>query len=416
MPPEYIGPGARISTAGRMYRRRSETANQKAATAARAPKAKAVKEPAYPRPYLPVMRPATVIDTVLHQISFSEYVLGRFGVDLTQSGVSASLGRAMQGKSADTRRALATMHQDWSPFFFWKKHRMVYAPHPSLSQALIRSGVKGELPADVLRRLPHPDPLYVLPRGVPIRHIDGGAGRLIGFLVTGGIKTEGNPAFSQENMPPGGFVGQSTHDPGTNCLHITAVSECFSEDGTQVTVHDWCHISIPMDRPFTIDSLTEEILSRFSVDPLSVGTAQRNHVREYIRSVAQAALPHLLYVASANAEIDKPRNDIPPRSTTRTRTGRDRKAARLMPIGFRMGAALDRYQRTSGNTGGPSGTTGTAVTPHLRAAHFHSYRVGPRHLPLEERERILHWLDPIPVNAHLPVSTDDYHAVLRTYL
>ena len=77
------------------------------------------------------------------------------------------------------------------------------------------------------------------------------------------------------------------------------------------------------------------------------------------------------------------------------------------PVALRMGAALDlararAKQEPSGGEGG-----GRRVAPHVRRAHWHTYRYGPG-----RAQRKLKWLPPIPVNLE-DLKDQELPAVVR---
>jgi hypothetical protein len=64
-------------------------------------------------------------------------------------------------------------------------------------------------------------------------------------------------------------------------------------------------------------------------------------------------------------------------------------------IGMRIGAALRAATQRAESE--PAGGTHASPRPHIRRAHWHSYRVGPG-----RAETILRWLAPIAVNVDDP--------------
>lgn len=108
----------------------------------------------------------------------------------------------------------------------------------------------------------------------------------------------------------------------------------------------------------------------------------------------------LLYICSTNAEIGGES-----RRPERPRPKKTKKGWRLFPadkptswdVGIRIGAALRRGYESTGSGDG----THASPRPHIRRAHWHTYRVGPG-----REQSQLKWLPPIPVNvddADLPI-------------
>ncbi len=78
-------------------------------------------------------------------------------------------------------------------------------------------------------------------------------------------------------------------------------------------------------------------------------------------------------------------------------------APRVWEVGSRIGAALRKaYQEESersgiGNRIDPTTGGRASPRPHIRRAHWHAYRVGAG-----KKETLLHWLPPIPINIEDP--------------
>jgi hypothetical protein len=73
-------------------------------------------------------------------------------------------------------------------------------------------------------------------------------------------------------------------------------------------------------------------------------------------------------------------------------------------MGWRVGAAIEDTTRRLVQEEADHAATGRKMTPHIRSAHLHLYRVGPGRQEIEMK-----WLDPIPVNA----GADDGKTVTR---
>jgi hypothetical protein len=129
-------------------------------------------------------------------------------------------------------------------------------------------------------------------------------------------------------------------------------------------------------------------------------------IDEETRKGAEPLLNVLLYLCAANAEII---GDGKPEHPKEIKTKR---GLRLFPpdqpkiwdVGFRIGAAIRAAEKRA------SSETHEGIhaspRPHIRRAHWHSFWKGHRDQP--ERELVLHWIPPIPVNV------DDQHPVVTT--
>jgi len=115
----------------------------------------------------------------------------------------------------------------------------------------------------------------------------------------------------------------------------------------------------------------------------------------------------LLYICSQAEEIGsldlRPHNPIPQKTKKGTKifvAGN----AKTWNVGQRIGVALRKaYSHLEANEQG-TGHTGSSKRPHVRRAHWHGFRMGPRvndegsKIPADNRNFILHWLPPIPIN------------------
>ncbi len=143
----------------------------------------------------------------------------------------------------------------------------------------------------------------------------------------------------------------------------------------------------------------------------------RSDPQRYV-SLVSAIVSLVLYIGTQASEITgrrgTPGNPVP------VRTRRD--GWRLFPadglrtwdVGVRIGAAL-RAAYQAEQTG--SGGTHEGPRPHVRRAHWHGFRSGPRkrpdgsEIPTAERRLDLRWLPPIAVNLD---GADSLPAVVRT--
>ncbi|MCF7992134.1 MAG: hypothetical protein K9M02_16975 [Thiohalocapsa sp.] len=112
----------------------------------------------------------------------------------------------------------------------------------------------------------------------------------------------------------------------------------------------------------------------------------------------------VLYLCAENAEIGdgvrRPRNPSPKR-TKRGERWFPAKRITAWPIGERLGAALRRAQtgEAAADAGEDTGSGGerSRPRPHIRRAHWHTYRVGERRVG-----RKVKWIAPVAVNVDDP--------------
>lgn len=123
----------------------------------------------------------------------------------------------------------------------------------------------------------------------------------------------------------------------------------------------------------------------------------------------------VLYVCSQASEIGEPGRQPHRPEAKRTKRGLQHFPAdkpTTWDVGVRLGAALRRAYQAA-QAGGGDGLGG--VRPHIRRAHWHGFRSGPRlradgtEIPAVDRAFDLRWMPPIAVNA----DGSDMPAVIR---
>lgn len=257
----------------------------------------------------------------------------------------------------------------------WRVTQGIYRFDPALYEAIVTTPVDGDLPHDVLYRLPE-------------------------WCVY--VET---PGLEWLNSQMHGFFAHLEWDANTKRPELRLLIDSEA-DLTPIPLHlgPW--------------SLAESIARMLDVANIHFRDAGHDTVPDdFIGEFCSRIEPMvslLLYLCSQNAEIGNgmltPALPIPKRT---------RKGLRLFPpdkpttwdVGIRLGSALRRAHHAEET--GRSGTH-AGQRPHVRRAHWHGFRSGPmkRHdgteIPAAERAFILKWLPPIPVNlddpADLPVT------------
>jgi hypothetical protein len=325
------------------------------------------------------------------------------GMDLEQK---RELDRKIQRINPQYRNHVITMGQDVRPYQIWERYRETYEPHPALTRALVDMKADTRIPAGVLQRLHHPNPLFLLPGAPPITFADGHSGRVVALFVIGAVSKRrqkpGDRTVLGDDAPDGASLLLDTHDEDINAYHVMTISEVHDPTGKLVVDWDWCHLTMPVKEEFTLDEL-----ARVTVDGEFRWTATRepsdDALHAYLLAVSRIAVSHLLYACSRTVELDgKPRASRPP---VKPKKGEPKPpaSARMRRMGWKLGAAIeDSVRRMHPRT--PGTGTGKSRAPHMRGAHLHTYLVGPG-----RQEVDIKWLDPIPVN----MAKDDGVTVTR---
>lgn len=117
-------------------------------------------------------------------------------------------------------------------------------------------------------------------------------------------------------------------------------------------------------------------------------------------SLLKKALSLVLYVCSDEAEMrDRDAPDWEPAfPRPKVTKGQERlfpaDRNRIVDVGHELGAML----REGAAKNEPSAPTGRSVRPHLRRGHWHGFWTGPRKVDTDKQNFILKWIPPIFVN------------------
>lgn len=261
----------------------------------------------------------------------------------------------------------------------WRMTQGIYRFDPALYPALTDTPLTGDLPAQVLHRLPE----------------------WCVYIETPDMQWRGQPLH--------GAFAHLEYDVNVRREELRLVLD--GEAGLD---------PIPLHLgPWPLAEAVERMLDTASAWGATVGISVDRGVSEQLEAVVPPIINLLLYLCSDQPDLTrrgKPGTPANPRPK-KTR----RKGWRLFPAsgplewdaGVRLGAALRRaYQREE--TGQAPQETGRSVRPHVRRAHWHTILSGKRKredgsdIPADERKRDLRWMPPIPV------AVDDIDAMPST--
>jgi hypothetical protein len=286
------------------------------------------------------------------------------------------------------------LYRDWAPLAYWNRYKQVYTVHPGLTRELDATDIEDKIPGSQLQHLPHPDPLFVFPQGIPVELNTGERGRLTAIQVSGAVISA-----------PGHARITSTTDEESNGLYLHAIAEVLDENG-KAKDWDYCHTSIPFGETFTIASLIDRTRDHYTFDGngISEGLTDERALA-YVRRVVGIALSHVLYVVSRNAEIAAPRKTTTAQDELCKRVGGPSpRPVKHQPVGYVIGAALDAYRRNPTTSASGSGGGDRTVGPHVRKAHFHTVRYGKGRML-----SYIDWFPPIPVKITGPATKPTIH-------
>lgn len=288
---------------------------------------------------------------------------------LAQAGAIVARRAAERGERYErgdvAERWLRESHE-LSCYAAWRVGQGIYRYDATLYDALIATPVTGDLPADTLIRLPE----------------------WCVYIETPGMTV---PAFPSD-APLHGFWAWLDYVENE---HLDVLTIGFDAQDAPLAIQ---HVPLAG----TLDQALLRVLRDWQ-SGLDSGAATQQIPPQYQR-LAQQILPPilslLLYLCADEADLGPGRPVRP--QPKRTKHGWRMFAAdqpRTWDVGVRLGAALRRAEAAAvaadaaepGSLAGPG--TRARMRPHLRRAHWHTFRVGPG-----RADRRLRWLPPIPIN------------------
>jgi hypothetical protein len=271
----------------------------------------------------------------------------------------------------------------------WRISQGIYRFDPDLYASVIDSVLGGEIPGDLLLRLPERS-VFVETPNLTFAFTNGARDTIHGVWA----RIESLPGTEERAVVLQPLLASEPADPFLHAVRIP--------------------ISGLIDR-WDDTALTETATVR-AISGQTVNAEELRQSQSRIDAWSRPVLNLLLYLCSENSEISKDgksardpisraimggRRHIPPSLPTK------------WEVGVRMGAALRAARQTAAGTSPDSGGQKRA---HIRRAHWHGVRVGPTKradgeaIPTNERRFELRWLPPIFVKVE---NVDDLPATVR---
>lgn len=290
----------------------------------------------------------------------------------------------------------------------WRVSQGIYRFDPDLLEELWETPVSGEIPTEVLYRLPQ-------------------------WCVY--IETPGREAAGHRIA---GFFAHLEYDVDTHAHELRLLFDTGSEKEDSLSEMALLPIPLRIDSARTVEEAIRSVLERSFANRnalaervrvlIESGMLSRQDLPEDLSRIASLEIELededvkrlseslgppislLLYLASATAEISSEEGEKPQNPTPK----RTRRGERLFPpdtetywqTGYRLGAALRAARRqatASATESEPQDERPRRRRPvaHIRRAHWHTYWVGPRKEPAR-RERTVKWIPPLLVGADDP--------------
>ncbi|MEU7278745.1 hypothetical protein AB0A69_08215 [Streptomyces sp. NPDC045431] len=265
----------------------------------------------------------------------------------------------------------------------WGQTKVVYDIDPDLSASLMDMDMDAEFPGEVLRQLPHPNPMFVFREPIEVTNEQGEQAALRGFLVA--ARPSPNQVISSAAV--------SEHE-GAPYL-IVAVVDCYDEKGGVRPYPTHVELFAPTAAGNT--TVRKMIDGGAVVREAVVGseaTPGDEALADYIRRLSTVVVAHLLYLCCDKPDIERTATVAPPRK--RKGGGRPERSAQVIKIGWRIGPAIRSFHEKVERLRQASVRTGKSVIPHVRRGHPHTFLWGPGRAFKKTK-----WIPPILVNAAL---------------
>jgi len=245
----------------------------------------------------------------------------------------------------------------------WRYSQGIYRFHPETLKALSKTSLDGEIPAEVLLRLPE----------------------WCVYIETPDLSCSGYNLF--------GFFAHLEWDVNTGRRELRLVLDTESE-----------LLPMPLHLGGNIIDVVNKALIETHVQGTLAGATLPVPSQKVVTDLAAEIAPLvslLLYLCADEPEIEDRRH--PGYRPQRPQPTRVKGGWRLFPAQsprtWLVGENIGRAISASRENLGPGEETGRSVKPHLRRAHWHGFWSGPKK---GDRQFRYKWLPPIPVN---PEST-----------
>lgn len=266
-----------------------------------------------------------------------------------------------------------------------QNHRTIYSVDTDLRVELTRSGLPDEsIPADILRRLPHENPLFVLDDPILVHHE--GFDCLYGQFIVLPMKFSGtgpqNTTVEKADLESCNILrivwfGHNVND--VNDYGIVTQSVALHKNSLDLNEQ---LAEVAQDQPFPDKLDKDEVLPDF------VLARRDSRWSMTTQTLFPVATMLILYACSDEPDF----LEVEPPEALRGRGTFKGSDLKIRQMGIRIGTSLRSHRKSSSAS---SATLNGTMTPHVRRAHWHRFWVGPRNGP---RRLTVKWLPPIPVN------------------
>lgn len=281
----------------------------------------------------------------------------------------------------------------------WGKTQGIYRFDQDIYQELTESPLDGDIPAQLLRQMPEWCIFVETP----------------GLSLSQSINVDGLWIANGHSLGPHGSQGHTE-------LHVRML---FDHKLPFDPTSSSANLRLPLDGSMTI----QELLDKHVQNTIkTIGPAQAmamksdiDATRDLTSKALNAAVNLTLFICTQNDL----RNEKGQQQPTKPTAQRTKNGPRLfMPnrtttwdVGTRMGSAI-RAAQTLAAERQSTGLGGT-VRPHIRRAHWHSFRTGKTKtadgqvIPAHQRDLTIKWMPSIPVNLPEDMPVHELPAVIH---
>ncbi len=246
----------------------------------------------------------------------------------------------------------------------WRITQGIYRFDPDLYAALISTPLTGDLPDDLLYRLPE----------------------WCVYVETPGLTFDGRPLL--------GVYAHLDHAPHDGHIELRLVLDSESDLRLLPVPVRLGHGSL-RNAVRALSTLAHDNVERYLPEKREFLADTEERDAQDTRDLAPI-LSLLLYLCADEADYERPPKPRIVRTQKHGRLMPPPENARYWPVGERIGAALRQARESAASTsGGNTQAERASPRPHWRRAHWHTFWTGP---PDGERTARLKWLPPIPVN------------------
>ncbi|ORT58115.1 hypothetical protein [Streptomyces sp. CB03238] len=245
----------------------------------------------------------------------------------------------------------------------WRRTRVVYDVNPDFGASLIDMEVDAEFPGEVLKQLPHPDPVFVF-REPHIRTMPSGEDIAVrGFLVT--CRPAVNSVASTMDV--------DLDDDETPYL-VVMIVDVLPKSG-KAKSRGFVELKVPrQEGKTTAEKIVGDIGIFYGTHNGYRPPADEGALKAFLSEMALIAVSHMLYACCDNPDAQEA---SAPAQATRVKKGsRPKRPTRVLRLGWHLGPAIRRFNAGIERLRRTGASTGWTVIPHVRRGHPHTVLYG----------------------------------------